>query len=338
MRADKDSTARLRLVGGRESQMLEIPDDALRVAAAATSPVTVDLPFRSGNVMLHARLTTRPGARTVLVLFHGALDRQTRKPPTFITPSKTLMAAAHCLSIADPSILRHPRLAISWYAGDQNCDTQGLVSEIIRSVSEVLGVSRRIYHGTSGGGFAALAFSHGDPDSVAVVGSPQTNIESYYALAIERYRKAAWPDLAEGRPLSDVITSDLCKVYAAGFSNTVIYVQSIGDRHHYLKHALPFCAAIAGTKAAGRFFLHSDFWGRAGHVTEPREYVFWIKAATMLDDLDPEKLLKTRFRVESSVNRLQAAKGEAAAKPKTFAAADLEIHALLAELRKRKES
>lgn len=318
--------------------MLEIPDEALRVAAAATSPVTVDLPFRSGNVMLHARLTTRPGARTVLVLFHGALDRKTRKPPEFVAPSKTLMAAAHCLSIADPLLLRYPRLGIAWYAGDQQCDTRGLVSEMIRSVSEVLGVSRRIYHGTSGGGFAALAFSHGDPDSVAVVGNPQTNIEAYYPAAIERYREAVWPDLAADRPLSDVITSDLCKVYAAGFSNTVIYVQSIGDRHHYLKHALPFCAAVAGTNTPERFLLHSDFWGRTGHVAQPREYVFWIKAASMLDDLDPEKLLKTRFRVESSVNRLQAAKGEAAAKPKTFAPADLEIHALLAELRKRKES
>lgn len=318
---------------------LTIPTAALQSAAAASVAATLPLTFTTTEgVDLHARLHVNPGATALVILFHGAIDFSKRLPPVFMRPGPELQSMAHCLTFSDPSLRPGIATNIAWYAGDHRCDTPRHIKTAIAAVSDALGVKRRIYHGGSGGGFAALAVSHGDPGSVVVAGAPQTRINAYHPKAVARYRAQAWPDLAADRPLSDVVVDDVTRLYAGGCANTVIVVLSLGDRRHYLRHALPLAAAVADTSAAGRFFLHADFWGEMGHVSATAEYLRWIKAATLIDQPDVEQLLMTRHALGQTAAAKPPAPRPTGGERAAFDAADLQTAALLAALRKQRNS
>lgn len=314
--------------------MLQIPHDALRRAAASAGPVVVDLSCDAGGIPVNCKLTTRPGATALLILFHGAVDLKTRTPPIFMRPSREMLETMHCLSIADPSIRPGLDINIAWYAGDRDFETRRHLPQVIGAVSDALGISRRIYHGASAGGFAALLHSHGDPDGVAVVLNPQTDIEAYNEFVLRRYRARVWPDLPADQPLSTVIQSNVCDLYRQGAANRVIYLQSLGDRAHYRDHALPFMAAVAQARIADRVYLQADFWGEMGHRPIPAEkYATWLRAVALSPKLDAESLLTLRHQLQQAsvaAPRAQAVPGKA----RGFDPADLQISTLLAGFRK----
>jgi hypothetical protein len=78
---------------------------------------------------------------------------------------------------------------------------------------------------------------------------------------VAAYRQACWPDLADNAELDGVTMADCNALYGAGFRNLVVYIQSLGDKHHRRAHMLPFAAAIAGLAQADRVLFHSDFTG-----------------------------------------------------------------------------
>src|SRR5690606_7159552 len=117
------------------------------------------LVFQTNDLPIHAKLRVTPGAKSLIVLFHGAVDITTRQVPVFVPFGRHLPRAAHCLSIADPLVGAHTGLRIAWYAGRQGFDVQSYIHELVQAVAKQLKVARRIYTGSSGGGFAALEAS-----------------------------------------------------------------------------------------------------------------------------------------------------------------------------------
>ena len=114
------------------------------------------------------------------------------------------------------------------------------------------------------------------------------------------YMRYCWPSLKGVEDLAGVNRSDLTSLYSEGFSNTVIYIQSLGDRMHYQNHMLPFAAAVSKSPDARRFLLHSDFAGTLGHVTNPRDCADWVAAVCKAKTKEPTEILTTLTSLRSA--------------------------------------
>lgn len=236
-------------------------------------------------------------AQGLVVVFHGAVDREKRQLPVLIE-LQPLQHRAHILAIADPSLSQGDELKLAWYQGHEGFDTPELVRKTVMFVRAGLRVGKTIYFGTSGGGFAALAASHADPYSIVVAGNPQSTLRNYSPELLEEYMRQCWPKAhMAGMDPSDVVTVDVGeKLYRQGHNNFVIYVQSSGDRVHFERQMLPFLSAMKGTPNKRRFILHSSFWGTLGHVVATEEYLRWIEAVLDSDQVNYESILANWHR------------------------------------------
>ena len=242
------------------------------------------------NLPIHFRIRHVPGATRMLVTLHGAADPVRRKRGVFNGFNPDL---ADCIQVAvsDPSLQVPGDFSIAWYAGHQGFDTPALLRRAFAEMAKAWRIERTIFFGTSGGGFAALAQAHAMPGSIAVVGNPQTRIARYHAPLVSAYRQACWPDLADNAALEDVTMADCTALYAAGFRSTVIYAQSMGDRHHWRAHMLPFAAAVSGHANADRALFHTNFHGVHGHSLPREAYADWLRAAVISASASPADLL-----------------------------------------------
>jgi hypothetical protein len=254
------------------------------------------------SLPIHFRVRHVPGATRMLVTLHGAADAARRARPVFNGFNPDL---ADCIQVAvsDPSLQVPGEFAIAWFAGHQGFDTPALLARAFAEMARTWGVERTIFFGTSGGGFAALAQSHAMPGSIAVVGNPQTRIAGYHAPLVAAYREACWPGLADNAALDQVTMADCTRLYGAGFANTVVYVQSLGDRHHRRAHMLPFAAAIAGRREADRVLFHSEFHGVHGHSLPREAYAAWLRAAVISPTTAAADLLDTWHALRQATAR-----------------------------------
>ncbi|KPF53380.1 hypothetical protein IP65_13355 [Novosphingobium sp. AAP1] len=253
---------------------------------------TLLAPRGRDTVPIAFRVRLVPQATRMVVSLHGAADPARRHRGVFNGFNPDL---ADCIqvSVSDPSLQVPGDFAIAWYAGHQGFDTPALLARAFAEMAKAWGIERTIFFGTSGGGFAALAQSHAMPGSIAVVGNPQTRIARYHAPLVSAYRAACWPALASNAALDGVIMADCTALYGAGFRNLVVYIQSLGDRHHRRAHMLPFAAAIAGLTEADRVLFHSDFHGVHGHSLPRDAYADWLRAAVISPTATPADLLDT---------------------------------------------
>ncbi|GHC97439.1 hypothetical protein [Novosphingobium pokkalii] len=244
------------------------------------------------SLPIQFRVRLVPGATRMLVTLHGAADPARRQRGVFNGFNPDL---ADCTQVAvsDPSLQVPGDFGIAWFAGHQGFDTPALLRRAFAEMVKAWSIERTIFFGTSGGGFAALAQSHAMPGSIAVVGNPQTRIARYHAPLVAAYRQACWPDLADNADLDGVTLADCNALYGAGFRNLVVYIQSLGDKHHRRAHMLPFAAAIAGLAQADRVLFHSDFHGLHGHGLPREAYADWLRAAVISPTTTPADLLDT---------------------------------------------
>lgn len=250
----------------------------------------------------------RSPAAPLLVWLHGAVDRQRRSLPVFSGPVKDFAHAAHQLAVCDPTLQRHETLRNGWYVGDERLNVQAELCDFFARAAHVLDAKRVVYLGGSGGGFASLYFSSKHANSCAVVVQPQTNLK-YFPYS-RRYLKLCWP----GKALSDLrgtVCTDLCRHYAKGFRNAVVYIQGIADDAHFRDHFGPFQYAIRECTDSAAIF-HVDYWGEAGHAAVPQPVVHsWIRAAILASTLSMVDLLETHYRVRqgATTQRAQLRKG-----------------------------
>lgn len=264
----------------------------LRARFSQLTPGDHKLVFSVGGLKVHfkARIVDKP--TQLLFTFHGAVNRDTRHKIPFngFFPG---LANTNQVALSDPSLGVSPDFRIGWFAGHRGFDTQYHLRGALRTIAKALGGDRTIYFGTSGGGFAALYYSFFAPKAVALVFNPQTNIPAYHSTLVTPYREACWPDLTSNDQLADVTCTNLPQLYATGFRNTIVYCQSMGDRHHATTHMLPFLGALAGQSRSRRVMLHSDFAGDHGHVSDHAAYLQWARAIAASPTDEPKDLLDT---------------------------------------------
>lgn len=260
----------------------------------------LDFALSEGTAVTKFRRAPSPGA-PLLIWFHGAVDRQRRTLPVFSGPVNSFARSAHQLAVCDPTLQRHGALRNGWYVGDERLNVQAELTTFFAQVAHVLGSSRVIYLGSSGGGFASLYFSLRHAGSCAIVVQPQTNL-SYFPYS-RTYLKLCWPGRAFAE-LQDTVCTDVCGHYAKGFRNAVIYIQGIADQAHFRNHLSPFQYAIREHVDSVAIF-HVDFWGEAGHAVVPQPVVHsWIKSALLAPTLSMVDLLETHHRVRQEAPSL----------------------------------
>lgn len=248
---------------------------------------------------LHINLRRAAAANTLVVGFHGSVDRVNRPVPAFISFIPEAGNYAHQLLISDPSLPLHPELSMAWYAGDAGFPAQSALRTALRSAAEALGVSRVIYFGTSGGGFAALYYSWHDPGSLALVGNPQTSVGAYYSRHIQKYLQACWPGRGALSDLDGIVT-DVRALYAQDVPNYVIYLQNSTDEFHLFGHMAPFLAGIHRADLQKRISFECTFPGSRGHNPVWSVFSPWLRAAIVAPSWGALDLIETRHRLAAA--------------------------------------
>lgn len=234
-----------------------------------------------GDAHLDALLVNRE-SDTLVVTFHGALDRARFRLPRFERLTSTLAHPVSALFLADPALWRHPKLQLAWYTGWRGFDLPSICADWATRTAAAVGASRIIFTGSSGGGFAALQVSRRVPRSLALVFNPQTSIHGYLAggdsySAQRTYIEALRPDLApQGiwaidfsidwtASLGDDFSA--LRTYSRPVSNHVLYVDNVLDFHHE-QHLAPFLSAAQRGGNQSRVRVRS-YSGGAGHAPPP---------------------------------------------------------------------
>lgn len=233
------------------------------------------------------------GARSLVVSFHGAANRDKRPYPQFLNFREGIDSVAHQISITDATLGLDDKLAIGWYAGAPGLLLQKLLPPFFEQLKQGLGIERVVFVGSSGGGFGALYYSWHCSGSVAVVQVPQTNVWKYHLPgALRRYERTCWPGELETHENAPVL--DLREIYNKGSSNSIVYIQSTLDTHHLHDQMIPFLAALT-PEMRERTVVKSSYWGRPGHsnVVPMREWDGWLKAALMAEELTAEGIVES---------------------------------------------
>lgn len=245
-----------------------------------------------GRVPIPIKAKPAPHANALIVLFHGAMNRERHTYPSYLNYRSRIYPHAHQISIADTSLSLDHRLTNGWFAGSADTPLQELLPKFIRTLTETLDVNRLIFSGSSGGGFAALHYSWYFPKSIAVVTAPQTNINAYYKRRRDAYFETAWR--ASNSVPPDSLCTDLRELYKRAPNNTIIYLQSALDHFHIQTQMLPFLSSLSA-KSLEHVTLKCSFWGKLGHsgAIPTEEMDAWIRAALTAPDYTPEQITQT---------------------------------------------
>lgn len=213
-------------------------------------------PASGGRLDITALYAPRP-SKTLIVTFHGSLQRSKYQLPRFEWRNSLAPFDAAQLLIADSTLTLNGAMALSWYVGDAEQDFSEDVAHLIRQIASAAGYERILLAGSSGGGFASLAISRKIPGSGAVCFSPQTRIGDYHDGVVEKFRSVAFPESAsyaeaEERNRARFDLRHLYETTAPG-DNFVRYVQNTRDPEHYTKHYVPFAETFGVDPEAGGF-------------------------------------------------------------------------------------
>lgn len=231
---------------------------------------------------------------TLVVTFHGALDRSKFAIPRYERLKSTDEFPVSALYIADPALWRHDALQLSWFTGWKEFDLPRVLADWAVKAAQSIGAARIVFTGSSGGGFAALQTSALVPGSLAVPFNPQTSVYGYLANgefwgAQRDYARAVWPELApQGQPpytddwtitVSDRLSA--IRRYAKPTLNHVLYVSNVNDFHHR-DHYVPFSQSVATSPNAERVQLRAYEGSHAHNPPTPEVFRRYMQEALEL--------------------------------------------------------
>lgn len=277
------------------TQLLEASDlDTLMAALQDAALADAQLSILMDGHPVRFRFKRGIGDNLV-ILFHSVVNRERSEIPVFQSfPAKYLLQA-NVISIADPTIEAMQVVRASWYAGHEGFDSQGRIRELLEVIHAALSPRRTILMGGSSGGFASLYYGFYLPGSITITANPQTRLLHHYPRAVKTYHQECWPSCETIAEIGRRICTDVAQLYAKPDSNTVVYLQSSGDRHHIANHAVPFLAALH-QDAYERLIFDCRFHGRPGHAASVplAECWSWVSAVLLAKDLKPDTLLACR--------------------------------------------
>lgn len=211
------------------------------------------------NQPLESMLINR-GNDTLVVSFHGALDRDKFTIPRFERVSTLLERPFNILAFADPGLHYHSRIQLTWFTGPPSVDYFTIIAERIKAAAKATGSTKVILSGSSGGGFAALQIAPLLEGSVALVFNPQTQIHKYIlpngsVWAQRNYLNeiapSLWPSTPEDlgkvnwtTPLKDRLSA--VERYQSSPDTHVVYATNFHDWHHK-QHFIPFRDSLKKT-------------------------------------------------------------------------------------------
>ena len=230
-----------------------------------------------GGRMLDALLVNR-GSSTLVVSFHGALNRKKYSIPRFERLRTLLRYRVNSMYFSDPSLHIDPGLELSWFTGWRAADVHRDIASWIMHTAAVLDSEDIVLTGSSGGGFAALMVGSYIPDSTVITYTPQVDIRLYeadgqYPHAAKRsYIRHVWPELARGTNLErfdfskkwnesiEERTSAVTR-YSRQRDTRILFVSNTRDEHHHRVH-LPALRSVIDDPSR---FLVQTYTGPAGH-------------------------------------------------------------------------
>ncbi len=297
-------------------------DDVARLIEAGRGTINVN------GIMIPIRYR-RGRNEKLVILFHGATNRSLKPYPRF-QAFVSEIGDAHQISIADPTLKLHDDLAAAWYAGGKGLPVQKYLTKAIQKIAERIGVNRKVYIGGSSGGFAALFYAWRDPGSVCIAANPQIDIMSYTAKAVDSYIRLAWPGVEVKRVIKEGVVLNVGNLYKKRFENTVVYLQSTGDRRHFAADLPEFVRT--GCANPDHFILNVGYWGVPGHSNSVPIPVYypWIRAVLAAPSTSKQDILDTYHTLQSK--QFTAPVGQAARSGKAepqFSVSDIAMAALL---------
>ena len=186
-------------------------------------------------------------AKKLFVLFSGDAMRSKNSPPVFQRWTWDSYFPGHVLYIADPSLYLSEKVGLAWYVGTSDHDHFDVISEIIVSFADKLGIKHKdiVSYGSSGGGFAAIRLSLFLPSITAIAINPQTEITQYERKNVEKYLEVCFEKRTREQALKDFSTRiSLLENSKILRNRRIIYAQNDMDYHHYNEHYKPFCAKL----------------------------------------------------------------------------------------------
>lgn len=223
---------------------------------AAPEAYEFEMPPTSGGGLDITALYIPKASKTLIVSFHGSLQRSKFTLPRFEWRKSLAPFDAAQLFIADTTLHLKSSMALAWYIGTSEQDFSADVAGLIKDIARVAGYDRILLAGSSGGGFAALAISRQIDGSVAVCFSPQTRVGDYYGSVVKTFYRTGFPEMGGYAEIEKAHRSrfDLRHLYTTTPDNNFVrFVQNTRDSDHYSKHYTPFADARGVDPATGGF-------------------------------------------------------------------------------------
>lgn len=245
---------------------------------AASEAYEFVVPGHSGGRLDLTALYIPKASRTLIVSFHGSLQRSKFQLPRFEWRKSLAPFDAAQLFVADSSLHLNRAMALAWYIGTSEQDFSSDVAGLIKDIAAAAGYERILLTGSSGGGFASLAISRQIDGSAAVCFSPQTRVGDYTNSVVRRFYRTAFPDMRSYAEAERTHRSryDLRYLYSSTPDNNFVrYVQNTRDPDHYIKHYAPFAEvrgvnpSLGGLDSSGRIELVPESL-QEGHQPPPR--------------------------------------------------------------------
>ena len=231
--------------------------------------------FVHGSAVIPTGVDPAPGS-TLTVLFHGALDRsKTQLPILQRWRHQTELQFGPTMVFGDPTLDISRQLRLSWYLGNEHIDAHHEMARVVRHVSSLLGTSRTLLIGSSGGGFAALQVGTllGD-DTKVIAMSSQTDLRKYPA----RFHRAAF-QYAFGLASSTEVPASLLprisvaeRIRTVGNFPEVLLVSNVGDSLHCNDHEGPLRDFYRQERQADRLNIRATDLGPGHRSVENDEY------------------------------------------------------------------
>ena len=232
----------------------------------------------SGGPLDITALYVPKASKTLIVSFHGSLQRSKFTLPRFEWRKSLAPLDAAQLFVADSSLHLNNAMALAWYIGNSEQDFTSDVADLIKDIAAAAGYERILLTGSSGGGFASLAISRQIAGSAAVCFSPQTRVGDYAKSVVRTFYRTAFPDMPSYAEAEKTYRSrfNLRHLYSSTPDNNFVrYVQNTRDTNHYSKHYARFAEVrgvdplLGGFDSSGRIELVPESL-QEGHQPPPR--------------------------------------------------------------------
>lgn len=224
--------------------MNEFPTTTVTLAALESTRLgylTPDTPHRFDVIgkqsVLPFLVVPRAGADRVLVLSNGAVDHHiARGHPVFQRSSWWQEIEHHQVYFCDPGTLGEDRLSLAWGQLSRQHWVAYDAARAAQALSALLGVrepARRVYYGSSAGGFMALTLLAGDAGAAAVINNAQFDWTRWMATGLNPLREARFDNMLPNRlrRAHPVRTNALNLLAKRGKPVSIDYYVNLASKH-----------------------------------------------------------------------------------------------------------